>query len=188
MKRLAGLALLVCASVAFAADVDLASKMINTAHNGTWNIFPEKPKAKHFKVEGDAVPGGYAFRIKATKRANPWDVQASSPVDGAIAEGDVVMLMYFARAAEPAEGGSKLTARLQLAGAPYTSTLDFTTDVGTEWKQYCAHRVASAALPEKKGSVSIHLATAEQVIELGPVFVFNFGTGYDRKSLNGCDG
>ena len=43
-------------------------------------------------------------------------------------------------------------------------------------------------MPEKKSNVSIHLATARQVIELGPVFVFNFGKGYDQNRLKGCDG
>jgi hypothetical protein len=41
---------------------------------------------------------------------------------------------------------------------------------------------------EKKSTVSIHLATAQQVIELGPVFVFNFGKGYPTNQLKGCDG
>lgn len=179
---LAGFAL---GTVAVAED-DIWTKTINNDSNGTWNILPDKPKAKYFEVEG--IPGGHAFRIKATKGVNPWDVQASSPVQGAINEGDVIMLLYYARAAEPAEGGSSLTARLQLNSAPYTSTLDFTAPITGEWKSYCAHRVASATLPEKKGSVSIHLATAKQVIELGPVFVFNFGKGYDENRLKGCDG
>ena len=43
-------------------------------------------------------------------------------------------------------------------------------------------------IPEKKSSVSIHLATARQVIDLGPVLVFNFGTGYDKEKLAFCDG
>lgn len=183
--RLACLVLLACAASGKAQE-DIWTKTINNEHNGTWNILPDKPKPKHFKVDG--IPGGYAFRVKATKGANPWDVQASSPVTGAINQGDVIMLMYYARAAEPAEGGSKLTARVQLSSAPYNSVLDFTAPVTGEWQSYCAHRVASGTLPEKKGSVSIHLATAQQVIELGPVFVFNFGKGYDEKSLKGCDG
>jgi hypothetical protein len=37
---------------------------------------------------------------------NPRDVQASSPLAGAIDAGDIIMLNYFARADEPAEGGS----------------------------------------------------------------------------------
>jgi len=168
------------------AEEDIWTKTINNDSNGVWNIQPDKPKAKYFEVKG--IPGEHAFRIKAHKGVNPWDVQASSSIQGAINQGDVIMLMYYARAAEPAEGGSSLTARVQLAGPPYNSVLDVTSAISGEWKSYCAHRVASATLPEKKGSVSIHLATAQQVIELGPVFVFNFGKGYDEARLKGCDG
>lgn len=172
-------------SVAVAQE-DIWSKTINNDSNGTWNFQPERPKAKYFAVEG--IPGGHAFRIKVTKGANPWDIQASSPIQGGIESGDVIMLMYFARAAEAAEGGSSLTARVQLSAEPYTSVLDMTSAITGEWKQYCAHRVATGSLPANGGNVSIHLATAQQVIELGPVFVFNFGKGYDAKKLKGCDG
>jgi hypothetical protein len=168
------------------AEEDLMNRMINKETNGTWHILPDKPKAKHFKVP--EVPGGYAFRVKARKGANPWDVQASSPVAGAINQGDVIMLSYYARAEQPAEGGSKLTARIQLAGPPYSSVLDFTAPIDGEWKSYCAFRVASASIDEKKSSVSIHLATAEQIIDLGPVLVFNFGKDYDQKKLAFCSG
>ena len=180
------LGLAITGSTASAQEVDIWTKTINNDSNGTWNVQPDKPKAKVIEVK--AIPGEHAIRINAHNGANPWEVQASSPVQGAINEGDVLMLMYYARAEVPAEGGSTLTARVQLAGAPYTSTMDFTTPITSEWKSYCAHRVATASFPEKKGSVSVHLATAQQVIELGPVFVFNFGPGYDRKSLKGCDG
>lgn len=160
------------------------AKTINDDSNGVWNVQPDKPKAKYFAVEG--VPGGHAFRIKANKGANPWDVQANSPVNGAIHEGDVIMLMFYARAAEPAEGGSSITARIQATEAPWTATMDMTSKISGEWTSYCAHRVASATLP--KSTVSMQLATARQVIELGPVFVFNFGKDYARNQLKGCDG
>jgi hypothetical protein len=186
----AGLALASAILVPVAlADVDIWTRTINNDSNGTWNIQPDKPKAKYFAVEpAGTVPGDHAFRVKATKGSNPWDVQANSPVAGAINQGDVIMLMYYARAAEPAEGGSKLTARIQLNAAPYTAVMDMTSDISTEWKSYCAHRVASGTIGQKQGNVSIHLATAKQVIELGPVFVFDFGPGYDEKALKGCDG
>jgi hypothetical protein len=167
------------------AQEDLESRMINKKTNGSWYFQPEKPKAKHMKAD---VLGGYAFRVKATRGRNPWDIQASSPVEGAINEGDVIMLHYYARAEGPAEGGSALTARIQLAAAPYSSVLDTTAKISGEWKSYCAFRVANASVGENKSSVSIHLATAEQVIDLGPVMVFNFGKGYDTKKLAFCDG
>jgi hypothetical protein len=182
--RIPLLAGLVLASVALAQD-ELASKMINSATNGSWYFQPDKPKAKYLKAD---VPGGMAFRVKATKSANPWDVQASSPIAGAINEGDVVMINFYARAEEPAEGGSKLAVRIQMNAAPWTSVLETTAPITSEWKAYCAHRISPATLGEKKSTVSIHLATAKQVIDLGPVFVFNFGKGFDEKSLKGCDG
>jgi len=168
------------------AEEDIASRLINKETNGRWDFQPEVPKAKRLK---GVVPGGYdAFRVKATKGANPWDVQASSPVAGAINEGDVIMLNYFVRAEEAADGGSSITARIQLAAAPYTSVLDMTSKISGEWKSYCAFRVSNASIPENKSNVSIHLATAKQVIDLGPVLVFNFGKGYDTKKLAFCDG
>src|SRR5688572_18012953 len=143
--------LLGLASSAFAvAEEDIWTKTINNDSNGVWNIQPDKPKAKYFEVQG--IPGEHAFRIKAHKGANPWDVQASSPVAGAIKEGDVIMLMYYARAAEPAEGGSSLNARVQLSAAPYTAVLEMTSPLSSEWKSYCAHRVATGNVGEKKGN------------------------------------
>ena len=184
MKKMIGVCALACAAVAAIAQAqeDLMSKMINQETNGTWNILPEKPKPRHFKVDDTVVPGGYAFRVKARKGANPWDVQASSPIAGAIDSGDVIMLMYYARAEQPAEGGSQLTARIQITSPPWTSVLDFTAPISGEWKSYCAFRVSSAPIEAKKSNVSIHLATAEQVIDLGPVLVFNFGKDYDQGS------
>ncbi len=181
---LAGFAL----GTAVVAQDDLQSRMINADTNGSWFFIPDKPKPKHFKVDETQVPGGYAFRVKAHKGANPWDVQASSPVAGAINEGDVIMLMYYARAEKPAEGGSKITARIQLGAPPWSSVLETTAGISQEWKSYCAFRVATASIAEKKSSVSIHLATAEQIIDLGPVLVFNFGKGYDQAKLRFCEG
>jgi hypothetical protein len=181
---IAGLGCLAFAASA-GAEEDIWTKTINNDSNGIWNILPDKPKPKY--IAAPEIPGEHAFRVKAKKGRNPWDVQASSPIAGAIREGDVIMLMYYARAAEPAEGGSTLSARVQLNAEPYTSVLDMSTPISAEWKSYCGHRVASGTIDEKKGNVSIHLATADQVVELGPVFVFNFGPGYDRKKLKGCD-
>jgi len=177
---------LVLASAAMAAEVDIWTKTINNDTNGVWHVQPDKPKPKDVKAEG--VPGNFALRVKATKGNNPWDVQASSGIQGGIEKGDVVMVMIYLRAEKPAEGGSHIALRVQQSGAPYTSTMDFTSAISGEWHSYCAHRTASETMAPGKSNVSIHLAGAEQTIDLGPVFVFNFGKDYDQSSLKGCDG
>jgi hypothetical protein len=180
----AGLAF--CGTVV-AQELDIWTKTINNDTNGVWFVQPDKPKPKSVKAEG--IPGEGALRVKASKGAEPWAKQANSPINGGtINQGDVVMVMAYLRAEQPAEGGSSLSLRVQLSGAPYTSAMDFTAPLSTEWKSYCAHRVASATMPAKQSNVNVHLATAEQVIDLGPVFVFNFGPGFDRAKLKGCDG
>jgi hypothetical protein len=184
-SRLVLLVAVAWASSVAAQEFDIWSKTINNDTNGVWNVQPEKPKAKDVKAPG--IPGEMALRVKATKGAQPWAVQATSPIAGAISAGDVVMVMAYLRAEQPAEGGSSLSMRVQLRGAPYTSTMDFNAPISGEWKSYCAHRVATADMPAGQGNVNVHLATAQQVIDLGPVFVFNFGPGFDRTKLKGCD-
>jgi hypothetical protein len=181
---LAGFAL---GSAVVAQELDIWTKTINNDTNGVWLLLPDKPKPKTVKAEG--IPGEAAIRVKASKAAEPWAKQANSPINGGtINQGDVVMLMAYLRAEQPAEGGSHLALRIQLGGAPYTTAMEFTAPLTTEWKSYCAHRVASATMPARQSNVNVHLATADQVIDLGPVFVFNFGPGFDRSNLKGCDG
>ncbi len=62
------------------ADEDIWSRTINNDTNGVWTLQPEKPKARLIKVEDERIQ--HAFHIKAAKGANPWDLQASSPVQG----------------------------------------------------------------------------------------------------------
>lgn len=157
---------------------------INNDTNGVWNVQPERPRPRD--VEAPDYLGGAALRVQARQGANPWTTQARSPIQGAINQGDVVMLMFYARAEVPAEGGSSLPVMIQLGGAPYTTVLAHTQPIDGEWKQYCVNGVASSSINAGDGIVGIHLATATQTVDLGPVFVFNFGPNYDRSSLPTC--
>ena len=162
----------------------LWSHLINRGTTTSWTVSPERPSPR--VVDASGAPGGNALRVRARRGANPWDVQATSPAGGDIAAGDVVLLAFYARAEQAAEGGSRLPVRLQLAGAPYTSLLDGTKTIGTEWRQYCLSGVAAQAFRGDLTNVSIHLGAADQVVDLGPVFVFNLGAEFDRNQLPDC--
>jgi hypothetical protein len=167
-----------------AQEDDVWSHVINMETAGYWSVMPERPRVQIVDVEGQAF--AQAFRARGRSSANPWDVQASSPSGGAIAQGDTVMVMLFARAEQAAEGGSRLPMRLQLSGAPYTSLLDANFQLTDQWKQYCASGVAAQDFPDERTNVSLHLATGQQVIDLGPVFVFDFGQNFDAANLPHC--
>ena len=116
----------------------LRAKIINKDSNGTWNFQPDKPKAKYFKAEG--MPGGYAFRVKATKGVNPWDVQASSPVAGRHQRRRRDHAACTTRAPRnPPKAAARSPRASSSPAPPYTSVLDMTRRSSGEWKSYCAH-------------------------------------------------
>jgi len=167
-----------------AAQEDIWSRTINDDTHGVWNVMPDRPRPR--RVDVADIPGGSALRISARAGPNPWAVQATSPINGEIAQGDVIMLVLYARAETPAEGGSSLPIYIQLAAAPYTSALSANKAITGEWAQYCTYGVASADMPGGGTNVTVHLGTATQVVELGPVFVFNLGADYDASQLDGA--
>lgn len=173
------------APLAASAQDDIWSHQINDV--GYWSVLPDRPRVRELRVPEEQVPGERAQRVQGRAGANPWVVQARSPISGGINQGDVVMVMYYARAEQAPEGGAVLPTLLQLEGAPYTTGLSANKSITDQWEQHCFHGVATADLPGGRSQVAIHLGTAEQVIDLGPVFVFNFGPNYDRANLPNCD-
>jgi hypothetical protein len=192
MKKLliAAFAAAVLASVATARAQDgddIWAHQINKDTAGNWSVMPDRPRPAF--VQSADAPGGTAMRVRVRHAgANPWDVQASSPIAGAINKGDVILLLFYARAEVPAPGGSVLPARIQLSAAPYTAVLQSNETLTGEWAQHCAIAVASDDLAAGAANVSVHLATAEQTIDFGPVFVLNLGPNFDRSKLPNCDG
>ncbi|MEJ0060105.1 MAG: hypothetical protein WDM79_11235 [Terricaulis sp.] len=169
---------------ALAQQDDPWSHVMNMETAGFWAVMPERPRVQVVDVQGQAF--AQAFRVRGRRGANPWDVQANSPSGGDIHRGDTVMVMVFARAEQAAEGGSTMPMRLQLSGAPYSSVFDASFQLTDQWKQYCGSGVATQDFGDGVTNVSLQLATGEQVIDLGPVFVFNFGQNFDSANLPHC--
>jgi len=162
----------------------LWSHLINRGATASWTVSPARPAPR--VIEAAGVPGGSALRVRARHGVNPWDVQATAPVGGDIAAGDVVLVAFYARAEQAAEGGSRLPVRLQLAGAPYTSLLEGAKSIDAEWRQYCLSGIAAQDFRGDLSNVSVHLATGDQTIDLGPVFIFDLGPDFDRSQLPDC--
>jgi hypothetical protein len=125
------------------------------------------------------VQGGKALRVVVRgKGANPWDVAVESAVTQPVRAGDELLLAFWARL-EKGEGGAASTTlpfnAVQLSAAPYTALISGPAEVSAEWN---LHEVrGTAATDHVAGTLkaTIHLATAEQTVELGPIFVVNLG-------------
>jgi hypothetical protein len=129
-------------------------------------------------VDDAKVAGGKALRIQvAAKGANAWDAGVSSPVKAAVKAGDTLVLKFWARL-ESNENGSTATLpwnAISLASPPWTSVLGGPVEIGPQWKQFEVRGTADKDYPAGSLGAGFQLATAKQVVELGPVEVVDLG-------------
>jgi len=173
----AALLLLATSSVplqAQAAD-DLASKIVND---------PSEPQVNGAKaaLHDDAkVQGGKALRIQVKgKGTNAWDAAIESPIKKPIQAGDRIVLAFSARLEKSDSGAATAVfpfAGVQLATAPYSSIAQNGFELGPDWKMVEIRGTADRNYPAESLKVSIHLATAKQTVDFGPVVVLNLGPG-----------
>jgi hypothetical protein len=126
-----------------------------------------------------AVQGGKALRVVVRERgANPWDAAVESAITQPVKAGDELLLAFWARL-EKGEGGATTTTlpynAVQLSAAPYTALFSAPAEVGAEWKLHEVRGRADADHAAGTLKATIHLATAAQTVELGPIFVVNLG-------------
>jgi hypothetical protein len=106
-----------------------------------------------------------------------WDVAVESAIGQPVRAGDELLLAFWARL-EKGDGGATTTLpfnAIQLSAAPYTALFAGPAEVGAEWK---LHEVRGKATTDHAAGTlkaTIHLATASQTVEFGPIFVVNLG-------------
>jgi hypothetical protein len=125
------------------------------------------------------VQGGKALRVVVREKgANPWDVAVESAITQPVRAGDELLLAFWARL-EKGEGGTAAATlpfnAVQLSAAPYTTVISGPAEVGAEWKLHEVRGKAAADHAAGALKATIHLATAAQTVELGPIFVVNLG-------------
>ncbi|WP_267435773.1 hypothetical protein [Sphingomonas sp. GM_Shp_1] len=164
------------------AQSSIFDKAINTPGIG-WTLYGPNQSAK--EVPAADLPGGNAVQIKVAKAgANPWDSGATYPTIKPIAAGDTLMVMVYLRAPNAAEG-STVSIPVGMGGSepPYTPIASEQVQVGSAWKRYFVTGVAGQAFAAGKANISVQLAGAKQVVEVGPAFLLDLGPNFDRSKL-----
>lgn len=178
----AGAALALTAAPAFADDI--LSKAVNDPSTG-WAVYGALAKSE--LVQDKTVTGSTAERVTlSAKGANPWDAGGASAIIKPVGKGDVLLLAFWAKATQPPAGSDAITivAKIQETAAPYGAlSTDLSLRIGTQWKLYYVTGTAAKDYPPNTIAGALQLATAEQVIDFGPIFVLNFGPGYDLTKL-----
>ena len=185
---LSGLAVGVVAVFGLLATPALAQDILSKAVNDpatAWGTYGTLVKSE--LIKDAAVTGGVAERITLTaKGANPWDAGAQTVTTKPLQKGDVLLLAFWAKAQEPPTGSDAidLVAKLQEAAAPYVAlSQDTPIRIGAQWKLYYVSGTAAKDYLPNTAGAALQLATGEQVIDFGPVFILDFGPSYDVSKL-----
>jgi hypothetical protein len=170
-----GSAIALAAPLSAQGEEDWTEKVINAPLPASFTVHglktPPKPRA-------DAeVLGGKALRVKIPgKGANPWDISLSGPISKPVRAGDNLVLAFWARLVEAEGGATTLTLpnnSVQLTKEPYTAFLSGPATIGPKWEYHEIRGKADRSYAAGDVNFSMHLATGKQVVDFGPVFVFN---------------
>ena len=165
------------------APFDLNSKLIN-APDSNWTIYG--PGQTNARLETGGPKGYPAYQVNVTQVGkNPWDVGGVSVVPKPVHAGDVILVAIYLRAPQLADNA---TEELPLVGAtgaspPYAAVAGAPAKVTNQWKVFFASGTAPQDFPANGMQATVHLASSKHVIELGPVKVYDFGTGFDSRRL-----
>ncbi|MBO9518320.1 MAG: hypothetical protein J7493_09655 [Porphyrobacter sp.] len=155
------------------AQDDLASRIINDPGN------PQVMGAAAKLREDPAVQGGQALRVTVRRKgANPWDATVQTTIDKPVKAGDSLVFAFWARL-EKGENGATETVLpyngVQMSTAPYTAQFVQPATIGPEWKMFEVKGKAASDQAAGTLNATIHLATAAQTVDLGPLIVVNMG-------------
>ena len=162
---------------------DLNSKLIKTP-DSNWIIYGPDQSSKRIEKGG---PKGYpAYEVSVAKPAtNAWDDGAVSIIPKPIGAGDVVLIAVYLRNPALPDGQSETIPMVGATGAsaPYPAIAGAPARVTNQWQVYFASGKALQAFAANGAQVTVHLASARHVIQLGPMKVYDLGADFDMRRL-----
>jgi hypothetical protein len=172
-RNFAAACLILAAPAAAAAAPDVAQQIINDP------AAPDVTGAKAALFDDATVQGGKALRIQVPKAGdNPWDSALASPVKKPVKAGDNILLAFYARLEKGDKGATAATlpfAGLQLVEKPWTPVFHEPVEIGADWKLVQVKGKADRDYAAGTLKVTVHLATAKQVVDVGPVILLDQG-------------
>lgn len=149
---------------------DVLKHVINDPKATTWQVYGGGETHELRKDAATPIKSFMHVKIDAI-RANPWDVGAIAPVNGAIKKGDKINVWVWARldSAEATKGPLYIT--LQQAQSPWAQIVGGEITVTSEWDMYSFEAVAQADYPAGSANLGVHLGKLTLPLQLGPPVV-----------------
>lgn len=148
-------------------------RLINDPARRGWGIYGAGLKHQDITV---GIPGGVATRLEiAAPGAARHEAGINIPIDEAIRADDGLIVAFTARtvAARTPDGRAVLGIRVQRNAAPYPGFGDNEVRVGPNWQLLQLRTRADIDIEKGAGGVALHLAGAEQTLEIGSVYILS---------------
>jgi hypothetical protein len=148
-------------------------QLINHPEDRNWSF--TGPATAHVEQTDKTAFLGKSTRFTSPAAAeHPWDISTQVPIGDSIAPGDHIIIAIAARtisAATP-DGKAKIGVRLQDNTPPdYTGYAETAIAPGPNWQLFQVGISLSDAIAADKGVVALHFAGAQQVVDIGPVYI-----------------
>ncbi|HEX7798783.1 MAG TPA: hypothetical protein VF402_00445 [Asticcacaulis sp.] len=168
---IAAAAVAMLAPLAARAADDPMQHLINNPNPASLIIYgPQTNK----KIKDASVQGGAAIEVKAQGVGESYAAAAQTSLDKPIKAGDQIECDVFLKATRDDGQAPTLHARVQVNEAPYSGVgaeTDF--NVTNQWALYTLKTTADKDYDKGKLVFVVHLNSARQTVDIGPVFVFD---------------
>lgn len=156
-----------------AFDAQVPGDLINDPTRIDWASYG--PELEAGARQAADIPGGGAARVFTVKSkgAFPYTSAATIPLLDAIASGEQVTVGFYARtvSSERSDGKGIVGVRFQENAAPYDGFGDTNVLIGKDWEWFEVTAKADKRIRKADAIVTLQLAGAKQVIEVGQMIV-----------------
>lgn len=175
--RFTSLAALCCAvppAAATAQQGTMADRLLNDPRVESLRPYGQRipPEVRSDKE----VQFGKALRVRLQGHRDFGRIGVTTPTVKPVKKGDRIVIAFWARASGTENGAPGKIGRVQLEATPVIRAIfEGSFDIGPDWKMYQLKGVADQDYAPGALNAALHLDAAKQVLEIGPVFVFNYG-------------
>jgi hypothetical protein len=144
--------------------------VINNPDIDSWGITGEQTNVR---VSDAKVMGGTALEVTVAKKGdNAWDIQALTDVLQPIHKGDHVHVSIPLKGKLlDGTGNVKLYMALQSNAADHHPFGRKNFTISPDWQTYGLDMFADADYPAGSATLTVHLATGKQIVDLGPATI-----------------
>lgn len=122
------------------------------------------------------VQFGKALRISLSGHPDFGRIGVITPTLKPVKKGDRVVIAFWARAEHTPDGQPGRIGRVQLEATPVVRAIfEKWFELTPEWKMYQLSGTADMDYAPRALNAALHLDVQKQVLDLGPVFILNYG-------------